>query len=63
MTAREGGSITGWLGDLKEGDQAAAQPLWEHYFSKLVTVARTKVRRMPRRPPSRRGRRGLERFQ
>jgi DNA-directed RNA polymerase specialized sigma24 family protein len=46
MTAREGGSITGWLGDLKEGDQAAAQPLWEHYFSKLVTVARTKLRRM-----------------
>jgi DNA-directed RNA polymerase specialized sigma24 family protein len=46
MTAREGGSITGWLGDLKEGDQAAAQPLWEHYFAKLVTVARTKLRRM-----------------
>src|SRR5271155_3510680 len=46
MTAREGGSITGWLGDLREGDQAAAQPLWEHYFSKLVVVARTKLRRM-----------------
>ena len=43
MTAREGGSITGWLGNLKEGDQAAAQPLWEHYFSKLVTVARTQA--------------------
>jgi DNA-directed RNA polymerase specialized sigma24 family protein len=48
MTAREGGSITGWLGNLKEGDQAAAQPLWERYFSKLVTVARTKLRRMRR---------------
>ena len=61
MNAREGGSITGWLGNLKDGDQAAAQPLWEHYFSKLVTVARTKLRRMrqdDRR--SRRGRRGLE---
>jgi DNA-directed RNA polymerase specialized sigma24 family protein len=46
MSARDGGSITGWLGDLREGDQAAAQPLWEHYFSKLVTVARTKLRRM-----------------
>ena len=33
MNAREGGSITGWLGNLKDGDQAAAQPLWEHYFS------------------------------
>jgi DNA-directed RNA polymerase specialized sigma24 family protein len=48
MTAGEGGSITGWLGNLKEGDQAAAQPLWERYFSKLVTVARTKLRRMRR---------------
>ena len=48
MNAREGGSITGWLGNLKDGDQAAAQPLWEHYFSKLVTVARTKLRRMRR---------------
>jgi DNA-directed RNA polymerase specialized sigma24 family protein len=46
MSARDGGSITGWLGDLRDGDQAAAQPLWEHYFSKLVTVARTKLRRM-----------------
>jgi DNA-directed RNA polymerase specialized sigma24 family protein len=46
MSAHDGGSITGWLGDLREGDQAAAQPLWEHYFSKLVTVARTKLRRM-----------------
>jgi DNA-directed RNA polymerase specialized sigma24 family protein len=48
MTSREGGSITGWLGNLREGDQAAAQPLWEHYFSKLVTVARTRLRRMRR---------------
>jgi DNA-directed RNA polymerase specialized sigma24 family protein len=48
MTAGEGGSITGWLGNLKEGDQAAAQPLWERYFSKLVTVARAKLRRMRR---------------
>ena len=40
MTGGDGGSITGWLGNLKEGDQAAAQPLWERYFSKLVVVAR-----------------------
>jgi DNA-directed RNA polymerase specialized sigma24 family protein len=46
MSAHDGGSITGWLGDLRDGDQAAAQPLWEHYFSKLVTIARTKLRRM-----------------
>jgi DNA-directed RNA polymerase specialized sigma24 family protein len=48
MTVGEGGSITRWLGDLKEGDQAAAQPLWERYFSRLVVVARGKLRRMRR---------------
>jgi DNA-directed RNA polymerase specialized sigma24 family protein len=48
MTGGEGHSITGWLGDLKEGDQAAAQPLWERYFSKLVVVARAKLRRLTR---------------
>ena len=48
MTVDEGASITEWLGNLREGDQAAAQPLWERYFSKLVTVARTKLRRMRR---------------
>jgi DNA-directed RNA polymerase specialized sigma24 family protein len=48
MSAGEGGSITRWLGDLKEGDQAAAQPLWERYFARLVVVARGKLRRMHR---------------
>jgi DNA-directed RNA polymerase specialized sigma24 family protein len=48
MTAEERGSVTGWLGNLREGDQAAAQPLWERYFSKLVVVARGKLKRMRR---------------
>jgi DNA-directed RNA polymerase specialized sigma24 family protein len=48
MTVGEGGSITRWLGDLKEGDHAAAQPLWERYFARLVVVARGKLRRMRR---------------
>ncbi len=48
MTVGEGGSITRWLGDLKEGDQAAAQPLWERYFSRLVVVVRGKLKRMRR---------------
>ena len=30
------GSVTVWLGALKAGDHAAAQPLWERYFRKLV---------------------------
>ena len=52
MSGSDGGSITGWLGNLKDGDQAAAQPLWERYFSKLVVVARGKLKRM-RRPDRR----------
>jgi DNA-directed RNA polymerase specialized sigma24 family protein len=48
MSGGERGSITGWLGNLREGDQAAAQPLWERYFSKLVVVARAKLKRMRR---------------
>jgi DNA-directed RNA polymerase specialized sigma24 family protein len=48
MTGDDRGSITGWLGNLREGDQAAAQPLWERYFSRLVVVARSKLKRMRR---------------
>jgi DNA-directed RNA polymerase specialized sigma24 family protein len=48
MDKVDDGSVTGWLGSLKEGDQAAAQPLWERYFSRLVTVARGKLRTMRR---------------
>ena len=40
----QGGSITHWLGDLKGGDQAAAQPLWERYFGRLVVLAQTSCR-------------------
>ncbi len=48
MAGEERGSVTGWLGNLRGGDQAAAQPLWERYFSKLVVVARGKLKRMRR---------------
>ncbi|QEH33566.1 ECF sigma factor [Aquisphaera giovannonii] len=41
----QGGSVTHWLGDLRGGDLAAAQPLWERYFGKLVTLARGKLTR------------------
>jgi len=37
------GSITIWIGRLKAGDSAAAQPLWENYFDRLVTQARRKL--------------------
>jgi DNA-directed RNA polymerase specialized sigma24 family protein len=42
------GSVSHWLGDLKVGDMAAAQPLWERYFEQLVVLARAKLRRLPR---------------
>ena len=34
------GSVTYWIGQLKAGDQVAAQKLWEGYFEKLVRLAR-----------------------
>jgi DNA-directed RNA polymerase specialized sigma24 family protein len=37
------GSVTRWLGPLKEGDRAAAQKLWEGYFARLVGLARAKL--------------------
>ena len=45
MMATEGeGSVTHWIGDLKGGDLAAAQPLWERYFARLVQLARAKLK-------------------
>jgi DNA-directed RNA polymerase specialized sigma24 family protein len=35
----DGGSVTRWIGDLKAGDPAAAQRLWERYFASLVRLA------------------------
>src|SRR5262245_16765678 len=37
-------SVTFWLQQLKAGDPAAAQPLWERYFAQLVHLARGKLR-------------------
>jgi DNA-directed RNA polymerase specialized sigma24 family protein len=44
-----GGSVTHWIGQLKAGDQAAAQKLWEKYFDRLVRFARRRLARLPRR--------------
>ena len=43
------GSVSGWIDLLKAGDQAAAQPLWERYFHRLVALARSKLPDMRRR--------------
>jgi DNA-directed RNA polymerase specialized sigma24 family protein len=38
------GSVTRWLGQLQAGDPAAARPLWERYFRRLVELAHRKLR-------------------
>src|SRR5262245_32075275 len=42
-------SVTHWLGRLQVGDPAAAQPLWERYFQRLVALARARLQGAPRR--------------
>jgi DNA-directed RNA polymerase specialized sigma24 family protein len=37
------GSVTKWLGRLKDGDPAAVQQIWERYFNRLVGLARRKL--------------------
>ncbi len=44
-----GGSVTYWLGRLKEGEREAVQKLWHEYFQRLVGLARKKLRNVPRR--------------
>jgi DNA-directed RNA polymerase specialized sigma24 family protein len=48
-TVSEAGSVSRWLNALQAGNQAAAQPLWERYFQRLVGLARARLRDAPRR--------------
>jgi DNA-directed RNA polymerase specialized sigma24 family protein len=43
------GSITRLIGDLKGGDAAAAQGLWERYFARMVELARARLRASSRK--------------
>ena len=36
-------SVTQWIAGLKEGQASAAERLWEHYFHRLVGLARAKL--------------------
>ncbi len=36
-------SVLNWLDRLQNGDPAAAQPLWERYFARLVRLARARL--------------------
>ena len=42
------GSVTGWIGDLKNGEPDAAGRLWQRYFAGLVRLARKKLEAVPR---------------
>src|SRR5438105_1816712 len=44
MSHESSGSVSHWIGHLKQGDQAAAQLLWERYFARLVRLAQAKIR-------------------
>ena len=37
------GSVSHWIAALKGGDPAAAQPLWERYYRRLVALAHQKL--------------------
>jgi DNA-directed RNA polymerase specialized sigma24 family protein len=41
-------SISGWIAALRAGEPAAAQRLWQDYFTKLVGLARKKLQGQPR---------------
>ncbi len=43
------GSVTTWVEQLRAGNRAAAQNLWECYFPRLVGLARQKLQGLPRR--------------
>ena len=43
------GSVTALLEHLRAGDHAAAQPLWERYYPRLVGLARERLRGTSRR--------------
>ena len=42
------GSVTAWIEQLRAGNRAAAQRLWERYFSRLVGLARRKLQGLRR---------------
>ena len=42
------GSVSAWIEQLKAGDAAAAAPLWQGYFRRLVGLARQRLGAAPR---------------
>jgi RNA polymerase sigma factor (sigma-70 family) len=46
---QSGGSVTLWIHEMRQGDSAAAEALWQRYFPQLVRLARKKLHGLPRR--------------
>ena len=44
MSPDDSGSVTHWIGALRGGELDAAQPLWERYFARLVSLAQGRLR-------------------
>ena len=44
MAPRDQGSITRWFSDLRAGEDEAARRLWDRYFDRLVSLARSELR-------------------
>src|SRR5581483_5528352 len=42
------GSVTQWIFELRAGQRAAVQNLWERYFQRLVELVRRRLRGVPR---------------
>ena len=42
------GSVTAWIEQLRAGNRAAAQQIWERYFARLVGLARNKLQGLRR---------------
>jgi DNA-directed RNA polymerase specialized sigma24 family protein len=45
--ASDDDAVTPWLEQLKAGDPAAAAPLWQAYYARLVALARRRLRPVP----------------
>lgn len=43
MPASQNGSVTGWLRQVKGGDDDAAGRLWDRYFQRIVGIARRRL--------------------
>lgn len=48
MESNDQGSVSHWLDGIRRGDSQAAQELWDRYFARLVTVARSRLMHLER---------------